>query len=176
MEDAGVHQFDGAVCLVSDLGLKFHLVEDLSLEIDARCDLDERYAFRTQFKDTTFGDIQNRLMHFVCIIAREGDVLNLVYELLLGAFLGDDQFAILAFGLEALGGEGAAVNNLLGVLGDVDESASACQTGAKLGYVQVAVGCGFGQTEECNVQAAALIEVKLYVMRNDAHGVCRSAN
>ena len=58
-------------------------------------------------------------------LAREGDVLDLIDELLLCAFLRDDQLAVLAGGLEALRGEGAAINDLLGVLRDVDESARA---------------------------------------------------
>ena len=67
-------------------------------------------------------------------------MLNLLNELLLSAFLGDNELAVLALSLEALCSEGAAVNNLLGVLGDVDEAACTCQTGAELGYVQVAFG------------------------------------
>ena len=114
-------------------------------------------------------------MHLVGVIAGEGDLLYLVDELLLGTLLGDDQLAVLALGLEALGGKGAAVNNLLGVLGDVDEAACTCQTGAELGYVQVAVRSSLSQAEECNVKAAALIEVELYVVRDDALCVSSSA-
>ncbi len=80
-------------------------------------------------------------------------MLNLLNELLLSAFLGDNELAVLALSLEALCSEGAAVNNLLGVLGDVDEAACTCQTGAELGYVQVAVRSSLSQAEECNVKA-----------------------
>ena len=66
-------------------------------------------------------------------------MFNLLYELLLRALLRDDQLAVLALGLEALGGKGAAVNDLLGVLGNVDEATGAGQTGAELGNVQVAI-------------------------------------
>ena len=114
-------------------------------------------------------------MYLVSVIAGEGDVLNLLNELLLSAFLGDNELAVLALSLEALCSEGAAVNNLLGVLGDVDEAACTCQTGAELGYVQVAVRSSLSQAEECNVKAAALIEVELYVVRDDALCVSSSA-
>ena len=102
-------------------------------------------------------------------------MLNLLNELLLCAFLRDDELAVLALSLEALCGKGAAVNDLLGVLGDVDEAACTSQTGAELGNVQVAVRSGLSQAEECNVKAAALIEVELYVVRDDALCVSSSA-
>ena len=99
-EDAGVHQLDGAVRLVCDLGLELHLVEDLGLQVDARRDLNQGNAFRTQLEYRALGDVQNRLVYFVCVVAREGDVLDLIDELLLCAFLRDDQLAVLAGGLE----------------------------------------------------------------------------
>ena len=171
MENALVHQLDGAVRLISDLRLEVHLVEDLGLQVDARSDLGQGNAFRTQLKYAALGDVQNGLVHLVGVIAGEGDLLHLVDELLLGTLLGDDQLAVLALGLEALGGKGAAVNDLLGVLGNVDEATGAGQTGAELGDVQVAVGSGLGQAQEGHVQAAALIEVELDVVVQNGHGV-----
>ena len=138
-------------------------------------DFDQGNALGTQLKHGALGDVQNRLMDLVGIIAGEGDVLDLLNELLLAALLSDDQLAVPALSLEALGGEGAAVDDLLGVLGDVDESARAGQTGAELGNVQVAVGSGLGQSQEGHVQTAALIEVELDIVRDDAHRVCRCA-
>ena len=102
-------------------------------------------------------------------------MLHLVDELLLGALLGDDQLAVPALGLQALGGEGAAVDHLLGVLGDVDEAAGAGQAGTELGHVQIAVGGRLRQAQEGHIQAAALIEVELDVMGQDGHGVGRGA-
>ena len=64
-------------------------------------------------------------MYLVGIVAGERDVLDRIDELLLRALLGDDQLAVAALGLEALGGKRAAVDDLFGVLGDVDESARA---------------------------------------------------
>ena len=101
-EDARVHQLDGAIVLISDLGLEFHLVEHLGLQVDARCDFDQGNAFRTQLEYCTLGDVQNGLVYLVGVVAGEGDVLNLLDELLLGAFLRDDELAVLAGGLEAL--------------------------------------------------------------------------
>ena len=106
VENALVHQLDGAVCLISDLRLELHLVEDLGLEVDARSDLDQGDAFRTQLEYAALGDVQNRLMNLVRVVAGEGDMFNLLYELLLRALLRDDQLAVLALGLEALGGKG----------------------------------------------------------------------
>ena len=90
-EDALVHQLDGAVCLISDLRLELHLVEDLGLQVDARSDLDQGDAFRTQLEYAALGDVQNRLMNLVRVIAGEGNMLNLLYELLLRALLRDDR-------------------------------------------------------------------------------------
>ena len=98
-------------------------------------------------------------------------MLHLPDELLLRALLGDDQRAVTALGLQALGGEGAAVDHLLGVLGDVDEAARTGKAGAELGDVQVAVGGRFRQAQEGHIQAAALIEVELHVVGDDGHGV-----
>lgn len=72
---------------------EFHLVEDLGLQVDARSDLGQGNAFRTQLKYAALGDVQNRLMYLVSVIAGEGDVLNLLNELLLSAFLGDNELA-----------------------------------------------------------------------------------
>ena len=98
-------------------------------------------------------------------------MLHLVDELLLGALLDDHQLAVLAGSLQALGGEGAAIDHLLGILRNVDEAAGASQTGAELGHVQVAVGCRLRQAQEGHIQAAALVEVKLDVVGDDGHGV-----
>ena len=49
-ENARIHQFDGAIRLVGDLGLEFHLVKDLGLQVNARSDLNQGYAFRTQLE------------------------------------------------------------------------------------------------------------------------------
>ena len=48
-------------------------------------------CIRDRLKYAALGDVQNRLMYLVSVIAGEGDVLNLLNELLLSAFLGDNE-------------------------------------------------------------------------------------
>ncbi|CAN4045420.1 DNA topoisomerase IA, partial [Dysosmobacter welbionis] len=166
-EDALVHKLQ----VLSDLRHELHLIQHLGLEVDARRDLDQSHALGPQLEHSPLGDVQNRLLHLHGILAGEGDVLHLVDELLLGALLDDHQLAVLAGSLQALGGEGAAIDHLLGILRNVDEAAGASQTGAELGHVQVAVGCRLRQAQEGHIQAAALVEVKLDVVGDDGHGV-----
>ncbi len=102
-------------------------------------------------------------------------MLNFLDKLLLFAFLKDLDLAVCNLNLQTLCGEGTTVADLLCIMGDINKAAGACQTGAELGYIQVAVRCSLSQTEECDVQTAALIEVKLYVVFQNCLCVCRCA-
>src|SRR5699024_9471244 len=76
---------------------------------------------------------------------------------------------------KAFGRHRTAVNHSLGILGDIDKSACASQTGTELGYVQVTVWSRLSQSQERDIQTAALIEIELYVMGQNRHGVGRCA-
>ena len=73
MEDALIHELQ----VIGDLGHELHLIQNLGLEVNAGSDLDERHALGTQLEHGTLGDVQNRLVHLVGVIAGEGDLLHL---------------------------------------------------------------------------------------------------
>ena len=140
---------------------KRHVRQDIFFEIHARGDLDQRHAGRGEFENTALGNIAHGLALFTGIVPAEGDMLDLRHEFVGFTFLGDLQGAILDGGFESAGREGARKDDFLGVLADVDEAARAGQAGAEFADIKVALPVGLGQTQKGDVQAAAVIEIKL---------------
>ena len=144
-EDALVHKLGTAL---GDDGCEIHQVKDLGLQVDAGSDLYKVDAVLLKFEDSTLCDVHNGLAGLVGVLAGESNLLDCIDELLLAAFLINDQFAVFAVLFQAAGREGADEEDLLGVLSDVDEAAAACKTGTELGDVDVAVLVALSQAEE----------------------------
>ena len=142
--------------------------KDVLLDADARSNFLQLNAFSGEFEDCTLGDIQNGHIDGLCVLAGEGNLLNSGNDLVLLAFLVDDQLAILNMDLQAASSKGAAEDNLLSVLGDVDEAAAASDTGTELGNVDVALLVHLSKAEVSDVQVTTIVEVELVGLVKDA--------
>ena len=71
--------------------------------------------------------------------------------------------------------EGAAEDQALGVLADVDESPHARQPGAEFAHVEVALAVRLRQAEEGQVESAAVVKIKLVRLIDDGLGIDRGA-
>jgi len=80
--------------------------------------------------------------------------LDVLEELAVPTLLDDRQLAALDGDLQSADGEGAGIDDLLGVLGDVYEATAAVRP-AELRDVDVAVLVGLGETEIGHVDPAA---------------------
>ena len=114
------------------------------------------------------------LFMFPGIVAAEGNVADFGDEFLDFPFLRDVQFAIFDFFAEFPCREGAAEDDVLRILGDVDEAAAASDTRTEFGYVDVAVFVTFSQAQAGQVQTAAIVEVELGSLVHISFGIDRS--
>ena len=73
----------------------------------------------------------------------------------------DDQFSVPDRLFQAAGRKGAAINDLFRVLCNVDESAAAGDTAFELADIDIPVLIGFSQAQDSQVDAAAIVKVKL---------------
>ena len=92
--------------------------------------------------------------------AGEGDLIDLVDELMKLAFLGDGQLAVAGLDLDAVG-HGAAEDRLLGVGSDIREAAAAGDSLSKAGDIDVSDCIRLCKAEVADIQAAAVIEIEL---------------
>ena len=63
--------------------------------VNPRSNFNQFHSVRSQFKNSAFRNIEYRLSYRVCIIATESNLFNLFEELLVSAFLCNDQLPIL---------------------------------------------------------------------------------
>lgn len=109
------------------------------------------------------------------IFSTEGNLADLIDEFLDSPFMGDDQFAVPDFFAQALGRKGAAEDDFMRILGDVDEAAAAGDAVFELADVDVAFGVTFCHAQESHIQAAAIVKVELIRMVDDSIGVGQTA-
>ena len=119
-ENPFVHQLWLAVHLRHEV----HQVQNLGLKVDARCDFDQVNTVCTQFEDCTLCNVHNRLAGAAGIITGEGNLFHFFYELAAAAFLQNLQLTVGNGSLEAACRKGTAEENLLGILGNINEFVS----------------------------------------------------
>ena len=81
--------------------------EDVSSQVNARCNFGEGHAICRQLEDTTLGDVEHRLLFADGVAAAEGDLLDIANKFTNRTLSGDLQSAVDDLGLQPLGGEGA---------------------------------------------------------------------
>ena len=92
---------------------------------------------------------------FTGIVAAEGNVTDFGNEFLDFPFLKDVEFTVFDFFAEFPCRKGPAEDDVLRILGDVDEAAAAGNARTEFGYVDIAFFVTFGQAQAGQVQAAA---------------------
>ena len=168
-KEEGRHDFD----FVDDRR-EAHLVEDVFLEVDARGDFGQVDTVFFHFEYGTFCDVEDMLFMFTGIVAAEGDVTDFGNEFLDFPFLQDVQFTVFDFFAEFPCRKGPAEDDVLRILGDVDEAAAAGNARTEFGYVDIAFFIAFGQAQAGQVQAAAIVEVELCSLVHVGFGIDRS--
>ena len=111
--------------------------------------------------------IEHGLAALSGIGAGEGAMLHLGDELADRPLPHDLEAAIANLNLERSRHEGADKNDGLGVLADVDETASARKTRTKARYVEIAVPIDLGEAEEGTIEPAAVVEIELVGLVDD---------
>src|SRR5574343_387560 len=91
-----------------------HLVENILLQVDTRCNFRQLQAIRRQAEDAALGDIDHLLAAPGRLAAAEGTMLDLAHELDRLAVLDDAQAPIADRHLQIAGHEGADEDDLLG--------------------------------------------------------------
>ena len=114
------------------------------LDVDAWGNLDQFQGVLDEAEDGTLGDVEDFLADLAAVSGAEGNLEDVVDEFSHAAFLDDLEAAVLVGDLQAAGGKSAAEDELLGGLGDVDESPHAGQAGVEAGDVDVAVPVDLG--------------------------------
>ena len=170
-EDAGIHQRRFAV----HDGREIHLVENVLLQIDTRRDLGQFQPSGSQSEDAALGDVKHALAPLGRLWAAEGAVLDFLDELLRLAVFQNQQFSGVDRNFQIAGGKRTDKNYFLGLLRNIDEAARPGQPRAEFGDIQVALLVGLGQPEESNVEAAAIVEIKLAGLVDNRLGVGRRA-
>src|SRR4051812_34618788 len=112
--------------------LEFHVREEIAGDVDAGRDLDQPYSRSGEFKYGAFRDVENLLPTFFRVARREGDSIHLLHPFPNRAGLFDPQGAVFPCDPAALRVEGAAENDLLGILGDLHEPTRAHQISAEM--------------------------------------------
>src|SRR5438270_1483453 len=107
--------------------------------------------------------------------AAEGTSLDLVDEIARRALLHDLHPSARDGDVQAPAGEGADEDDLLRVLADVDEAARAGKLGAEAAHVEIAFAIRLGESEESDVEPAAVVEVELVGLVDHRLGVDGSA-
>ena len=108
-EDSFVHGLQ----VFGNVRHEFHLVEDILLQIHARCDFREDQAFVGEDEDAAFGNEHDLLIMFVSIVSTESNLADLIDEFLDSPFMDDDQFAVADFFAQAFSREGTAEDDLM---------------------------------------------------------------
>ena len=150
------HDFD-----IVDNRSEAHLIEDVFLKIDARCNFNQFHAFRRQFKDGSLRNVQHGLSDRIGIIAAEGDLFDLFQELMVMSLLIDDPISRPEPTLSAAGREGSAVNDFFRVLRNVDETAAAGNTAFELADIDIAVLIASARPKIARSTPPAIVKVKL---------------
>src|SRR5665647_319645 len=156
-EDLGIH----GPQLVGDDRLEAHVRKNICLEIDPGGDLCQDDSFGGQLEHGSFRDTQNGLVDALRVFTGKGDLLHLLHELVNLSLTEDAHFTILHGNLQAAGGQRSAEDDLLRVLGDVDEPSTSRDPRSELAHIDVAASIHLSQSKEGGVHTAAVIEVKL---------------
>src|ERR1700712_1175524 len=102
-------------------------------------------------------------------------MLDSIDELLTVAIAHDFEAPALDRDIELARVERADKHDLLRALADVDEAARARELGAELADVEIAVAIRLRETQERNVEAAAVVEIELVGLIDDRLRVGRGA-
>ena len=157
------------------MGLKIHVRQDVLFDIDSRGHLNQFQAFRREAEDAAFGYITHRLAAQAGVFAAESSMFHFVHELSRTALLEDLQFAVGKPELQTARREGAAKDQALGILADIDEPSGARQPGAEFAHVETALAIRLCQAKEGKVKSAAIVKIKLVGLIDDGVGVDRGA-
>ncbi len=87
------------------------------------------------------------------------------------AFLENLHFPVLGRHFEAAGGESAAIDNFFRGGGDVDKAAASDGPAIELAHVHVAEFVDFAHSQECLVNAAAVVPIEHVRVTNEGFGV-----
>ena len=139
------------------------MVEDVALQVRPRRLLDERQAALAQLEDRALGHVKDRLAREGCLLAGEGDLLDVADELAHFPFGRDPAAAVREPDVEASRREGAREHHVLGGGCDVDEAAAARHAAVELRDVDVPAGVRLRRAEDRQVEAAAVVIVELLV-------------
>jgi hypothetical protein len=126
-------------------GSELHVRDDVTLNGDARHNLDKLKPLRTQVKYSPLRNIEHQLSTSPCLRGAERDLINFIQELGKTTFPIDNELAILYPDVQSLGGEGTAENNGLSGLGDIHEPPWADQAVVKVADIDVALGINLGE-------------------------------
>ena len=114
------HDFD-----IVDNRSEAHLIEDVFLKIDARCNFCKVDAVFFHFKYSSFRDVQDMLFMFTGIVAAESNMTDFGNKFLDFPFLKDVEFTVFDFFAEFPRRKGTAEDDAFRILGDIDEAAAA---------------------------------------------------
>ena len=142
-ENPLVHQLE---ILCDDRAYR-HMGADVLFKINARGDLDQLQPLGGEPEDRPLGEVHHRDAAVQRGFGAEGDLLDRGEEFINPALLIDHQLTVFNMGLEPAGGEGAAEEDLLGVLADVDKTTAAGQLGTELRDVDVARAVSLGKAQ-----------------------------
>src|SRR5512139_222699 len=156
-EDPGIHELRGGL----HDGLKIHQGEDVSFEVDTGSDLGQLHTILCQGENAALRYVEHGLSSLGGVLAAEGNLLDLLDELSLTALLFDLELAVRHSNLETAGGEGPHENDSFRVLTDVDESAGPHEAGTEFAHVDIAILVHFRCSQEGDVEAAPVVEIKL---------------
>ena len=143
---------------IGDQGAELHLGEDVLVKVMVTEDFNKPQAFRHQFKDGAFGDIEHLLASRQRRRSVEADMLNFTHKL----------------GL-ALGEEGAAEDQAAGTLGDVHKTSDSGKAVGEAGDVDTALRIHLHGAKHRDVDAATVIKIELGRLIDDGFGEVAAA-
>lgn len=110
--------------------------QNIAPKVDARSNLDQAKSAPVELEHRAFGNIENTLSAPERVFAAESRMAD-QFEKFRGVPLFNDmQLAVAASDLEAAAGKGVEIQNLAGVLADIDEATGARGAGAEAADVQ----------------------------------------
>ena len=142
---------------IADQNRKWNQVQNILLDIHARCILYQFNSRRGQMEDRPLRDIGNILSLFQGFLSIQSNLFDLLYNLPVFSLLKDMQPAAANLNLCSAGSEGPAEDQLGCLMGNIDESAAARNDAVELADIDIAVLIEFAKAQERLRQAAAPI-------------------
>src|SRR6266566_5795470 len=162
-ENARVHVPE----LRADTRPEAHMREHVLFDAHARRNLRQGDGAVLQLEHGALGNIGDFLAALRRERRAETDLADAGYKFAEGAVAADGETAVLDTDVDFSSRHGAAEDQPLSVLRDIDESARAVATIAEAGDVDVAGLIDFREGEECAGEPAAVVEIELIGLVED---------